>query len=194
MLDPTRSAGVPIAELGAAAGGIISCDRYAAYKKFARLYLAFVLAFCWAHQRRDFLELANSYPALAAWAYDWVDKIGELYNLNDARLAVPRDSADFVERDSLLRQAMKKMTLARQAELHRPTLANPARKVMESMENHWLGLTLFVDHPDVPMDNNSGERSIRTVVVGRKNFYGSGSQWSAALAATMYSLLMTVKL
>ena len=30
--------------------------------------------------------------------------------------------------------------------------------------------------------------------MGRKNFYGSGSQWSGQLAATMYSLLMTIKL
>jgi len=30
--------------------------------------------------------------------------------------------------------------------------------------------------------------------VGRKNFYGSGSEWSGQLAATMYSVLMTVKL
>ena len=32
------------------------------------------------------------------------------------------------------------------------------------------------------------------MVVGRKNFYGSGSQWSGQLAATMYSVLMTAKL
>jgi len=31
-------------------------------------------------------------------------------------------------------------------------------------------------------------------VVGRKNFYGSGSLWSGQLAATMYSPLMTAKL
>ncbi len=35
---------------------------------------------------------------------------------------------------------------------------------------------------------------MRQAVVGRKNFYGSGSVWSGQLAATMYSLLMTVKL
>jgi len=46
----------------------------------------------------------------------------------------------------------------------------------------------------VPMDNSQAERTIRTAVVGRKNFYGSGSRWSGELAATMYSLLMTVKL
>ena len=42
--------------------------------------------------------------------------------------------------------------------------------------------------------NNIAERDARLAVVGRKNFYGSGSEWSGQLAATMYSLLMTVKL
>jgi hypothetical protein len=37
------------------------------------------------------------------------------------------------------------------------------------------GLTLFVDYPEVPMDNNYGERQLRNPVVGRKNYYGSGS-------------------
>ena len=31
-------------------------------------------------------------------------------------------------------------------------------------------------------------------MVGRKNFYGSGAEWSGRLAATMYSLLMTARL
>ena len=31
------------------------------------------------------------------------------------------------------------------------------------------------------------------MVVGRKNFYGSGSQWSGELAATMFSVLMTMR-
>ena len=38
------------------------------------------------------------------------------------------------------------------------------------------------------------ERDARLAVVGRKNFYGSGSEWSGQLAATMYSVLMTLKL
>lgn len=44
------------------------------------------------------------------------------------------------------------------------------------------------------MDNNQAERSMRSPVVGRKNFYGSGSEGSAELAATMYSLFATMKL
>jgi transposase len=33
----------------------------------------------------------------------------------------------------------------------------------------------------VPMDNNTAERDARLAVVGRKNFYGSGSLWSGQL-------------
>ena len=194
VLDPSRSANVPIAELGEAAGGIVSCDRYSAYKKFIRLHPAFVLAFCWAHQRRDYLELANSYPYLSAWALNWVDRIGALYHLNNLRLDAGCGSAAFIECDQLLHQAIDQMATNRDSELANPLLAEPAVKVLQSMQNHWVGLTVFVDHPDIPMDNSQAERSMRTPVVGRKNFSGSGSQWSGKLAATMYSLLMTVNL
>jgi transposase len=44
------------------------------------------------------------------------------------------------------------------------------------------------------MDNNAAERILRNPVVGRKNYYGSGSVWSAHLAATMFSVLQTVLL
>jgi transposase len=42
------------------------------------------------------------------------------------------------------------------------------------------------------MDNNSAERAIRNPVVGRKVYYGSGSIWSAALAAMMFTIFQTV--
>ena len=44
------------------------------------------------------------------------------------------------------------------------------------------------------MDNNSAERILRNPVVGRKNYYGSGSVWSAHLAAMMFSVIQTVLL
>jgi transposase len=194
VLDPSRSARVPIAELGEAEGGIVSVDRYVAYKTLARLHPLFILAFCWAHVRRDFLKLANSYPDLATLAFVWVDKIGELYHLNNLRLESQADAVRFASCDRVLRQAIDKMALDRAALLNEPSLADPARAVLQSMQNHWSGLTVFVDHPEIPMDNNPAERTARHAVVGRKNFYGSGSQWSGELTATMYSVLLTVKL
>ncbi|MGH8833008.1 MAG: IS66 family transposase [Polaromonas sp.] len=194
VLDESRSTEVVQQELASVQRGVISCDRYAAYKKFARLNPEVVLAFCWAHQRRDYLRLANDYPGLAPWAMGWVDAIGQLYHLNGLRLQAPEGSAERAGRHDVLRLAVHHMASQIETALGQPALGEPAAKVLQSMRNHWAGLTVFVDHPWVPMDNNVAERDMRTPVVGRKNFYGSGSVWSGQLAATMYSLLMTAKL
>lgn len=194
VIDQTRAAEVIIAELAGVDQGIISCDRYSGYKRFARLNPGVVLAFCWAHQRRDFLDLANAYPYNAQWALHWVDKIGQLYHLNAVRLQLPQDSAERKQAQSDLQEAVQQMAAACTAGVNDAELFPPAAKVLESMALHWNGLTLFVGSPWVPMDNNTAERDIRGPVVGRKNFYGSGSQLSAELAAMMYSTLATMKL
>ena len=62
------------------------------------------------------------------------------------------------------------------------------RKVLESLGDHWTGLTVFVEHPEVPMDNDTAEHSERGPVVGRKNYYGSGSVWSGRLAAMVLAV------
>jgi hypothetical protein len=51
---------------------------------------------------------------------------------------------------------------------------------------------VFVEHPEVPMDNNTAERAERGPVVGRKNYYGSGAVWAGRLAAMLFSLLQTL--
>jgi transposase len=194
VLDESRSAEVIEGELGDVRRGVINCDRYSAYKKFARLHPGVLLAFCWAHARRDFLELANSYPQLSTWAMGWVDEIGKLYQLNSLRLQARIGSAQRATRHRALRQALDSMSRRRDDALADIVLAEPAAKVLQSMKEHWCGLTVFVKHPWVPMDNNIAERDVRLAVVGRKNFYGSGSLWSGQLATMMYSLLMTAKL
>jgi hypothetical protein len=68
------------------------------------------------------------------------------------------------------------------------------KKVLPSLLDHWPGLTLFVAHPEVPMDNNRGENAIRNPVTGRQNYYGSGSLCSAQLAATLFAILQTLGL
>ena len=72
-------------------------------------------------------------------------------------------------------------------------LREACAKVLRSLRNHWQGLTLFVEDPDLPMDNNQAERALRGPVVGRKNYYGSGAQWSGELSATLFSLFHTLE-
>lgn len=194
VLDQTRACKVIEGELADVGHGIISCDRYSGYKRFARLNPGVSLAFCWVHQRRDFLELANSYPYLSDWAFVWVDAIGELYRLNAVRLQTPLHSTQRSQAQAALEQAVEQMAARRDSALAENLPSVLSCAVLQSMTVHWAGLTLFVRHPEVSMDNNVAERDMRTPVVGRKNFYGSGAQWSGELAATMYSVLQTLKL
>jgi transposase len=192
-LDPSRSATVPAAVLEGVERGVISCDRHSAYKKFARLHPGIVLSFCWAHQRRDLLKVANEHPPLAAWAMQWVDWIGQLFDLYERRSAAEPDSAAYRSEQQQLRTALRRMARERTRALRDPQLPEPAVKLLQSMQRHWQGLREFVRHREIPPDNNAAERALRPAVVGRKNFYGSGSEWSGQLAATMFSLLMTMR-
>ena len=54
-------------------------------------------AWCWAHMRRKFIDAARGYQQLKDWSERWVDRIGELYHLNDIRLATKPDSPEWAE-------------------------------------------------------------------------------------------------
>lgn len=196
VLDPSRSAAVPTAALAGAHAGILSVDRYAAYRKFARSVPGMRLALCWAHQRRDFLRVANDHPALWAWAAQWVQHIGQLYELHRARrlqTAAPSSPA-FVEADARLREHVLLLQQRCDEQLADLGLAARARKVLRVMKSYWPGLVVFLEYPWLDLDNNAAERALRPAVVGRKNFYGSGSQWSGQLAATVLSVLGSMRL
>ena len=204
-MAPGRGADVPKAHFAKLQKDLVAvvlvCDRYSAYKCFAKGHEGLILAYCWAHVRRDFLKAARSWPELESWMWAWVDDIRALYRLNAARLEgwdpmVPlqQQPAAFVERHLDLKSHLSQMHERYEAHRQEPDLHRAKHKVLDSLHNHWDGLTVFVERPEVAMDNNTAERVLRNPVVGRKNYYGSGSVWSAQLAAMMFSVLQTVLL
>ena len=58
-------------------------------------------------------------------------------------------------------------------------------KAIRYLLKHWGGLTLFLEDPRIPLDNNAAERVLRGPVVGRKNFYGNRSRRGAKVAAIL---------
>ena len=194
VLAAGRSHDVPEAHFGPVEGrGILVVDRYKAYQAIDKVKSGLiVLAFCWAHVRRDFVRLAKSWPDQESWALEWVSDIGTLYHLNDERLKVRDDKAAFAVADGALRAAVLRFGNRGEEQLREANVHPARKKVLESLGDHWTGLTVFVDHPEVPMDNNTAERSQRGPVVGRKNYYGSGSVWSGRLAAMQFSLFQTL--
>ena len=190
LLDPSRSAKVPGDHLGQEAEGIISADRYSAYKVLVGGGI--MIAFCWSHVRRDYKRVGDAYKKLHGWGQEWVDRIGEIYGLNEQRLAVRSEPDRFEQRDQALRKALGEMAEVRDEQLADESLHPAQRKALNSLREHWEGLLIFVDHPDVPMDNNESERRLRGPVVGRKNYYGSGSKWSGMLSAMLFTLFQTL--
>ena len=195
LLEPSRGHTVVENHFGDQARGVLVVDRYAAYKAMKWVKDGvIVLAFCWSHVRRGFIRVGKGWPELKTWALGWLRRIRVLYRLNDRRLAVQKDAATFGEADGCLHQAVAEMKTQMETELTRVDLATPCRKALESLQEHWEGLTRFVDDPRIPMDNNTSEQLERGPAVARKNFYGSGSLWSGQLTAALFSIFATLSL
>jgi transposase len=194
-LDPTRSHDVPEGHFPTDARVVLMVDRYSAYKAMAQVKPGnVVLVFCWAHVRRDFVTVGKGWAEHKPWALAWLRRIRALYRHDRRRRSAKADSADFTTADAELRQTVAAMQTQADAELADPKLPTPCRKVLTSLQEHWSGLTRFLDDRRIPLDNNASERRVRGPALGRKNYYGSGALWSGRLAATLFSLWATLTL
>ena len=124
----------------------------------------------------------------------------------DPRLPLTWQSSLFKERHDILGMALNEMKSRCDALLEADKMAKKKKKkhqtfwrtaqrnVLLSLQNHWKGLMVFYDYPELKMDNNPAEQSMRNPVLGRNGYYGSGSLWSAQLAAMMFSIFQTMRL
>lgn len=189
LLDPKRSAEVPQTFFQGVNEGVLITDRYSAYKA---LIASIQKAYCWAHVRRDFVTIKDGIPKLHDWADEYVALISELYKLNDKRVSMMLTDTD--EQHDLAYYGVKykldEILRKCERDLKKP-LHERQRKALTSLKKHWSGLTIFLEKPEVPMDNNTAERALRGPVTGRKVYLGSGSDWSGHFAATMFSIFQT---
>ncbi len=195
VLDVSRSRRVPQEHLPqeSEATGVMMVDRLASYKAMSQVKNGtLVLAYCWAHVRRDFIGVGKAWPELKDWALAWLRRIRDLYRLHSERRRA-HAPADGSAANPALRPHLDLMHQQAVAECAEPTLRQPCRKVLQSLQEHWSGLTRFLDDPRIPLDNNASERQLRGPVVGRKNYYGSGAIWSGRLTAMLFSLFATLE-
>ena len=200
-IDPSRSAEAAeklFAE--ALLHTVIVCDRYSAYKRLARLREGKItLAWCWSHQRRDFIECAAGQVGLTEWCRGWIERIAAIYRLNEARLehcdpGLKRQPPAFGAAQHVLKETLDGLFAEAGREL--AGLPDEARegKALRSLLNHREGLCVFVDRPQVPMDNNLAERMLRGPAIGRRLSFGSDSEDGARFTVMMYSVVGTLAL
>lgn len=169
---------------------VLMCDGYDAYATLSNKYPRVALAHCWAHVRRAFIEVEKTSPELCA---EVLDLIGELYAIE--KKCRGTEVADRKKaRDEQSRLVIERIVEWVYKAIPKCLPESGMRKAIGYMINMWPGLVLFLDDPNIPLDNNGTERAARGPVLGRKNHYGSRSLRGTEVAATFYSLVESAKL
>jgi len=169
--------------------GTAVTDGYAVYDALSRDGPGFLLAHCWGHTRRKYLEAEEAYPR----ATEVVGLIGKLYAI-EAR--ADEAKATLAERGELRRTKSRPVV----DDVYRWITTEPALpgsllgKAIVYTQRLWPGLIRFLDDPRVPLDTNGVERGMRAPALGRKNHYGSRSLRGTKVAAAFYSLFESAKL
>jgi transposase len=187
LYAPDRKAARPIEHL-AGFTGTLQVDGYGGYAALARRGDV-QLAFCWAHVRRPFYELAETSPVAA----DALARIATLYAIDaEARGQSPEQRrAARREKSRPVVDELRRFLDAKLAQLSRKsTLAEAIRYAL----TRWEGLTRFLDDGRIELDSNVVERTIRPLALNRKNSLFAGSDDGGDHWAVIASMIETCKL
>jgi transposase len=169
--------------------GVVMCDGLSSYVALARERPSVRLAHCWAHARRRFVEIQDSFPRQTQTVLNLIEKLYE----------VERTCPAGAEGDDLRRRLRAERSAAIVQRIRQWALTTSATpesalgKAIAYMTGMWSGLTRFLDDPKIPIDNNLVERALRDPVLGRKNHYGSRSKRGLEVASLYYTILHTAK-
>ena len=185
--------------------GFIHTDLYAGYNK---VYVpkTVIRVGCWAHVRRKFLEAQG---AATRDCGEVLKLISQLYKVEkdaktklrqeESRAKRKLDSSEFFairqklrEKESLKIIGKLKVVLENLAQSVLPRA--PLRKAVSYTLKQWGALCLPFNNGMLELDNNTIERQMRPIAVGRHNWLFAGSERGAAWAACLFSLIGTCKI
>lgn len=170
--------------------GVLQADAFAGFNRLYQRGTIFEAA-CWAHVRRKFYDFYEAHQS--PLAKEALDRIAALYAIEKEIRGRPPD-----ERRSV-RNARSRPILDLLKGWLKDTLPKLSKKSELTNAIHyalgrWTPLMRYCDDGRLEIDNNSAERALRAVALGRKNFLFAGSNAGGERAAAMYSLIGTAKL
>jgi transposase len=170
--------------------GVLQADAYAG---FNQLYENGRIreAACWAHARRKFYELMEAHRSPIAT--EAVERIAALYRIEAEIRGRSPDERRRV-RQARSRPLLDAMHDWLEASLAKLSTKSDTSAAVRYALARWDALSRFLDDGLLEIDNNSAERALRAVAVGRKNYLFAGSDRGGERAAAFYSLIGTAKL
>jgi hypothetical protein len=189
LFSPSRSHEVAREFLGDFQGTLLS-DGYHAYEEFSKKN-GVLWANCWAHVRRKFIEAEAQAPVVVGRIIKLFQDLYEIEARGRGKPKLLRDlrkaeSAPIV--DELFRifdKAFKETSASRYSAFV---------DALSYARNREGPLRVFLENPDLPIDNNHTERGIRPTAVGRKNWMFHFTEDGARKGGILYSLIWTCKL
>jgi transposase len=148
-------------------------------------------AACMAHVRRSFYDLYEAHKS--AVAKEALERIAVLYAIEEeirGRSAEERREVRN-ERSRPLLESLKEWF---EETLGKLSTKSDTTKAIRYALKRWAELMRFCDDGHLEIDNNAAERSLRAVVLGRKNYLFAGSDAGGERAAAIYGLIGTAKL
>jgi len=171
--------------------GYLQADAYPGYDILYKSG-AVIEVGCWAHARRKFFDIVKiaKEPGLADIAVEIISKLYEIEK-NGKNLTVlqrkyyrRRYSKPILKRFYRWLKTHKRGTLPKA----------PIGQAIAYLLNHWRALNTYCCDGILNIDNNTAERAIKPLVLGRKNWLFAGSHEGAQNAAVLYSIIETCKI
>ena len=186
---PDRKAERPIAHLKGFRG-ILQVDGYAGYRALAETGHV-QLAFCWAHVRRPFYEIAAGGDAPIAT--EALKRIADLYAIEAEMRGRSADERRKTRQDRT-RPLVEALKTWMEVKLAAVSQKGKVAAALRYALSRWDGLCRFIEDGRIEIDSNIVERAIRPLAIGRKNWLFAGSDGGGEHWAILASLIETCKL
>jgi len=146
---------------------------------------------CMAHIRRKFVDVHKSQGS--AIAEEAIKRIATLYGVEkEVRGQPPDERVKSRQRQS--KPIFDDLETWLHAQLTRISGKSPLAGAILYALTHMKKLRPWLDHGFLELDNNTAERSMRSIALGRKDYLFMGSEGGSKSAAIAYTLIETAKL
>jgi transposase len=172
---------------------VLLSDGYEAYAAYAAK-MGLTHAQCWTHSRRTFFEAQGAEPQAATEA---LRQIGALYEIEEAiREAKLSGEAKRKHRQEHSKPRVDKFFEWVDEQFERQGLlpSNPLTKALAYVRERRAELKVFLEDPEVPLDTNRIENTLRVIALGRRNWLFCWTEVGAKYVGIVQSLLATCRL
>jgi transposase len=170
--------------------GFLQADAYAAYDAmFTNPRRSLTEIACWAHARRYFFEAQTSDLCRATVMLAYIQLLYEVEL--EARNATAEQRREL--RQAKSRPILEDIKNYLQTEKPKVLPKSPMGMAIDYTLSNWEALLRYTEDGDLEIDNNRAERSLRPIVVGRRNWLFYGSDKGGRTAAVLSTLIASCK-